>query len=518
MKYGILLVAMVAVFVADHITIRNSSLFYDKPTIPAIESYDRVIHGRLTIRRVRREGAYEAVLRSPAFSAAMGIMLRVNQYDLVAGCELEVVLSGRGRLQALPENGYGRYLVGRGIQARLKLSRRYHVIATDCSRATMGGQMHATLRAVLIQFADLDYQDPRYGVVLGLVLGNSGFLQRDLKSQARRLGILHLFAASGLHMGIFYACLYWPLTRWFGKRDPRALFAPLVMCLIYLLALDVPVSLLRAFCFLTSHAAQSLFHRHVPIRELLVNTALAVLVLAPHEFYQIGTALSFGAVGGILYFSRILRQTIFTSRRWKLAGDHAAISLAAGVCTVPLIVVFFEQHPALSLPANVLLVPLVGVLLPLIVATLFCTILIAHLPGSIASIDLTAAPTDIIALSLSDAFSTWIWWPLLSGLDGFLILTEILAYIDDSLIPRALRDAGGWRCWSNVRVLPLAANLLIMGSAFWLRCKQVRAKRGGRLLDSRRTRLVQFWVWSGVALLGPPGAWLEYWILLQFAG
>jgi ComEC/Rec2-related protein len=565
-KYGILLLAMAMVFAHQRVRLPEAALLdaplnfsgawawlsevrssSEVPTrVPGIDAgsrrrYDRAVRVTLSIQRVQREGRYEALLKTVAGEVRVGrrdhtgkyrssyrlrydrrsleliesptlvVLLKVNRYDLVAGCELDARLAGRAQLRALPENGYGRYLAGRGVEARLQLSKRYHVLGVDCSRATMGGRLHAGLRDMLRGSAGIDYTDPRYGVVLGLLLGNSGFLQRDMKERARNLGVAHLFAASGLHLGIFYACLYWPLRRLFGKRDPRALFAPLVPCLLYLLALDTPVSLLRAFCFLTSHAVQSLVHRHVPVRELLVNTALIVLALAPGDFFQIGTALSFGAVGGILYFSRILKTTLFAAPIWTAAGPHAAVSLAAGVCTVPLIVLFFEQHPALSLPANLLLVPLIGVLLPLIAGacalTAFGVGALGPLLFVLAGSSGPASSTELLRM-----YGACLWWPVLAGLDLFLILTEILAYLDGCLIPRDLRDAGGWLV-GGVRILPLVADLFVIAGALALRRRQLQAKRLGRPFDPRDMRAARVTIATGIVSLGPPGAWLESCIL-----
>lgn len=501
------------------------------------QHYDRALRGSIVIRRVMREGVYEAELRTIAFesgfqnrkrsfrkrrpaprvfrvivsprSAAIAelppilIHLRVNQFDLVAGCRLDVRLFGRGVLRPLPDNDFGRYLAERGLAYQLKISRRYNVLGVDCSRPTFGGRLHAMIRTTLIRDAGLDYRDARYGIVLGLLLGNSGYLARDVKERARQLGVLHLFAASGLHLGIFYGCLFWPLAHRLGKKNPWALFPPLVPCLAYLLALDVPVSLLRAFCFLSIHALQSVVHRHVPVRELILNTALVVLALAPHEFFRIGTALSFGAVAGILYFSRILRTTLTTGGRWQFWGTHAAVSLAAGICTVPLIVVFFNQHPALSLAANLCLVPLVGVLLPGIVLTI--------------CVALGASALDLI---VSDAGASLkfahLWWPALNGLDVFLILSEILAFVDGWLIPPELNGVAGLRV-AGLRVLPLFADLLVVAAAVQLRRVQLRAKRSGVAPTPLFTRLLIAQLWIGVALLGPPGAWFEYILMIAWS-
>ncbi len=414
--------------------------------------------------------------------------LQVNVYDLVPGCELGLHLSGRGRPEPLSDDGYHGYLRRlKQARATLRLSKRYHVREVDCSRPTLAGRLQQTLRENL-ERAGLDYRDPRHGTALGMLLGRSGYLQRQFKQGAAELGVLHLFAASGLHLGILYGCLYFPLGRLFGRKHPFALLLPLGPCGVYLYCLDFPVSLLRAYTLLSLHAFFHIVQRRLSSREYLLNAGVIVLLLSPRDFVSPGAALSFGAVAGILFFTRPLYDFALTrrSRRagrgalvafgaWlgakagRFAAAQAAVSSAASLFTNPVLILVFGAHAYLNLPANVLLVPVAALSLPLLVL------------GMIA-----AQCTEHAALVL---------WPALAALSVFVTLCAELGRLEVLLPPDDLRPA----LW-----VPLFLNALLIVALWMLRRTVRRDQEHGQ---SRRRWYARA-VLVLLILLGPPGAWL----------
>lgn len=248
----------------------------------------------------------------------------------------------------------------------LRLSRK-DIYRKDCRHQDLRGKFQNMLGRTLYKSG---FSLHERGVALGLLLGRSGYMQRGLKKKAVELGILHLFAASGLHMGIFYLCFYYPLSRWRGKKSKIALALPLLPCFAYMFFLSFPVSLVRAFTFLSFHALQSFLYRKIKIHDLLLNSALALLFLQPHNFLGLGTSLSFGAVSGILYFYPILWREFsrIQSALCRPLLQQLAISVCAGLFTLPILLYSFGAYSYSSLVANVILVPFVGILMPLLIA------------------------------------------------------------------------------------------------------------------------------------------------------
>ena len=208
-------------------------------------------------RGLKRETSLEAKQKSlkketPLF---IPVYLKVNDYYLLSSCRIWLTLKGKALPQRLPQNSFGSFIKRKGAISILRLSRK-DIYRKDCRRLDLRGRFQDMLGRTLYKSGFSLHQR---GVAMGLLLGRSGYMQFDLKKKAVELGILHLFAASGLHMGIFYLCFYWPLSRLRGKKSKLALTLPLLPCFGYMFFLGFPVSLLRAFTFLSFHALQSFF-------------------------------------------------------------------------------------------------------------------------------------------------------------------------------------------------------------------------------------------------------------------
>jgi competence protein ComEC len=126
------------------------------------------------------------------------------------------------------------------------------------------------------------------------------------------LGVSHLLAISGFHLGVLSAVLYFLLTpvykffqdRFFPYRNSkRDVFLVISTVLLgYLLFLDTPPSLLRAFTMLV--VGFFLYDKHIKIisMQTLSVTLVLLLVFFPRLFFSIGFWLSICGVYYIFLF------------------------------------------------------------------------------------------------------------------------------------------------------------------------------------------------------------------------
>ena len=293
------------------------------------------------------------------------VYLQINDYYLVSGCRLWLNLKRNKLPQSLPQSGFGQYLQKSGAKHTLRISRK-QIYRKSCRNLDLRGKFQDALGRTLYKSGFSLHQR---SVALGLILGRASYMQKELKQKATELGILHLFAASGLHMGIFFLWFYWPLSRLCGKKSYWALSLPLIPCFGYMFLLGFPLSLVRAFTFLSFHALQSFVYRKISIHDLLLNSALTILFIQPQNFISIGSMLSFGAVSGILYFYPILQRSFLS---WKTGIlnpflQQATISITASLLTLPIIIQAFGGYSYFSLVANMILVPFVALLMPVLI-------------------------------------------------------------------------------------------------------------------------------------------------------
>ncbi|MDV6234424.1 ComEC/Rec2 family competence protein [Leptospira ellisii] len=223
-----------------------------------------------------------------------------------------------------------------------------------------------------LENADLDSDS--HGIALGLVFGESKRLSKDFKEKAKEGGILHLFAASGLHLGILMGVQFQILKRIPGLPSAIARISPLLTGFLYLSALGYPVSLARAWVFAGLILFQGLFFRKLRPADLLLNSAWILWIWDPLRFHSVSFCLSFGAVAGIFLFSNptklVLNFMTDEKRLVSFLKENLAVSFSAGLGTMPVLLYAFGSFSFGAVLLNLIVVPLAGIVLPSIYISL----------------------------------------------------------------------------------------------------------------------------------------------------
>ncbi|TGK34966.1 ComEC/Rec2 family competence protein [Leptospira gomenensis] len=223
-----------------------------------------------------------------------------------------------------------------------------------------------------LENAELDSESR--GIALGLVFGESKRLSKDFKEKAKQGGILHLFAASGLHLGIWMGVQFQILKRIPGLPFVIARIVPLLTGFLYLSALGYPVSLARAWVFAGLILLQGVFLRKLRPADLLLNTAWILWIWDPLRFHSVSFCLSFGAVAGIFLFSNptklVLNFMNEENRFISILKENLSVSFSAGLGTMPVLLYSFGSFSFGSVLLNLMVVPLAGIVLPSIYISL----------------------------------------------------------------------------------------------------------------------------------------------------
>ncbi len=199
------------------------------------------------------------------------------------------------------------------------------------------------------------------GVAEALALGWKADIGSDTKAHYRNAGLAHLLAVSGLHVGILAAIvggLFW----WTGReRRGRIIRGSLQLLAVWGFAFitGAAPSTLRAALMFSMFIVNDMVARRVVPLNLLALAAIVMLIADPLLVYDISWQLSFSAVAGIL-----LAQPAIQALRTPV-GQAAAVSVAATLATLPVVVATFHRLPLYFIIANVIVVPIAGVILAL---------------------------------------------------------------------------------------------------------------------------------------------------------
>ncbi|MFY7652181.1 MAG: ComEC/Rec2 family competence protein [Chitinophagaceae bacterium] len=205
-------------------------------------------------------------------------------------------------------------------------------------------------------------------VAEALLVGYRLDLDRDLVQAYSNTGVIHIIAISGLHLGILYSLLSWllfflPKNRWF--QIGKGLFIIAVLWLFTLLAGAAP-SILRSAIMFSCLIVGNLLDKKSDIFNNLAVSAFGIVYLNPFSLWDVGFQLSYLAVLSILlFYQRIKNLLFFKNKITTFIWSLNAVTIAAQILTLPVIIYHFHQIPLLFLVANLVAVPLALVLLPL---------------------------------------------------------------------------------------------------------------------------------------------------------
>jgi len=221
------------------------------------------------------------------------------------------------------------------------------------------GRLLASLRTWLAQHL-ADGLPPREAAVGAAVLLGRG-LDADLRRPFASLGLAHLFALSGLHVGIISGLGLLLLRPWPVSTTVRqlALIPPL---LVYAALVDLPGSVVRAVSLVALACLRPLTGRRGDSLRWLGLVLWANVLWRPSAVLDVGVQLSYLAAGGIVVGQRVLGPRIRgLGRLPRGVASTVAVTVSAQLATMPVVARAFGVLPLAGPLVNLLTVPLFGV-------------------------------------------------------------------------------------------------------------------------------------------------------------
>ncbi|TGN09125.1 ComEC/Rec2 family competence protein [Leptospira ilyithenensis] len=202
-------------------------------------------------------------------------------------------------------------------------------------------------------------------VAEGLVLGSGKSLPKSVKQEAKEGGVLHLFAASGLHLGIYlgFCLLFLKRVFWFSRILP--VLVSLLFGYFYLYLLNFPVSFVRAYSFAFYSMLGVIFYKKAQSSDTLFYSGATVALFFPGDYLSVGFLLSFGAVFGIFFLKPAIDKVLFPNISHFLK-DNLTLSLSCSFGTFPSLAYVFHSFSFGSILINLIVIPLAGIILPLL--------------------------------------------------------------------------------------------------------------------------------------------------------
>lgn len=299
-----------------------------------------------------------------------------------------------GVLDLLPENPpddtFERYLADAGMNFQLKRGRVLETLRPASAYYRFCARMAARFKAALN--LGIDEKRPALaGLLCAMMLGETNELSDEQHTLFMQSGTMHLFAISGLNIGVIAVALQALLLL---LRLPASVRLAVSLALLWLFVDITGASASAVRAFIMAAFLQAAFVLRKPASPLaaLIGSAWLVLLLAPQQLFSASFQMSYGIVAALLLLGLpmgeawLARWTPFrdlpkiTWSWWRRWLDHAwhvtATALAIGLATTLVGfltgVKFFQLLTPGALVANLVLIPTAMVVTLAGFASLLC--------------------------------------------------------------------------------------------------------------------------------------------------
>jgi competence protein ComEC len=207
------------------------------------------------------------------------------------------------------------------------------------------------------------------GFMKGILLGTRDDLETDRLESFSLLGLTHVLAISGMHVGLVVGGWIW-LCRRLGLTHETTLRLTWLVIPFYIVVTGAEPSAIRAGIMAMIGITALLMKQWKNGLSILGFTGCIMLLWNPYYLFNIGFQLSFLITAGIIWGVSKINRKIPVHNEWIRSA--ISITLTAQCFSFPMTVYYFNQFSLLSFAANLFLVPVMTlIILPVGYAALF---------------------------------------------------------------------------------------------------------------------------------------------------
>ena len=221
-----------------------------------------------------------------------------------------------------------------------------------------------TVEDVFDKYLDEDNSD----LVKGIILGDSNYLDDEYLESYREIGLAHILAVSGLHIGIIAGGFIFFLSR-IGVKKKWNVIITITMIWIYGYAIGFPSSILRANIMFSLLFISGMIAEPYDSINSLFLSFLIILLFQPLSILSVGFQLSYIATFSLLYFPPKLRSFFYPYKNKLIYTISALLGIYIGI--LPIQIYYFNGFSLMSIISNILIAPIISFVLILSGALIF---------------------------------------------------------------------------------------------------------------------------------------------------
>jgi len=241
------------------------------------------------------------------------------------------------------------------------------------------------------------FEEETTGLLMALILGEKQELDQRVIENFKKVGVVHVLAISGLHVGFIITFIF-SLLSLLRLSYHSKIWGLVIVLIIYIILVRFKTPVIRASMMAILYLVGQSLERKTTTYNIIFAAMTMILLFNPRELFNPGFHFSFMAVFSIIYGYDKLNHLLplngyieerIKKNRWltylrKWIWMPFLVSLAAVLGTSPLTLYYYGLFPVFALIANLIVIPLTGIIVFLSLFLLFIGGLSDVLAGGIA--------------------------------------------------------------------------------------------------------------------------------------
>lgn len=233
----------------------------------------------------------------------------------------------------------------------------YDLINIDSRSKSLKYRLRIGFRNRIEDLFDTYLDESPSNLMKGIIMGKNSYLDEEAILKYREMGLAHILAVSGLHIGIISGFLIFLFSNLAIKKRIN-IFIVLGIIWFYGFLIGFPPSVLRAsimFSFLLF--GQTLAKPYDSINILFLSFFI-LLAINPILIFNLGFQLSYMATFSILYFSPYINKKFYPYNN-KLTYTLASL-FAVYIGILPIQLYYFNSFSIVGIFSNLIITPILS--------------------------------------------------------------------------------------------------------------------------------------------------------------
>ena len=256
-----------------------------------------------------------------------------------------------GKLDYKEDGKYKGYFLVKSIKEYKDI---YFIELEDIKSEKIENNFLENYLQVLFNRAEEGYLYETKNLNRAILLGDNSRIKKSLQEKIRYIGLSHVFAMSGLHIGLVIAIFYFILRRIIKNKIVLEVSLILLLSLYYFSIKESP-SFTRAYIMALVYLLGKLVYEKIDLAKSLIISAYLSILIKPTVVFSLSFQLSYGAMIAIIYIFPYIRKINY--KKIKVL-DYFLFTTTIQIFLIPITVYYFSTIQFLSLISNLILLPL----------------------------------------------------------------------------------------------------------------------------------------------------------------